>query len=414
MTQYSEIKAVCDELHQAGTPITLATLLERVDGDRATVLEHYRQWRSEDRSARPQDSQQPTKVTDLDIEFSEQFIHAFKAQTQAFADAQVEPVQAQLDEMREAEQLAIQSLEDLQQNYDQLAEQNEQLQQQVDARQSQLDEQAAQLAEQTQNIEQLHQQAQDTEQEHQQKLAGLQQRIENFNNDYAALAQERDEIQRQHDELNHQHQQLEELKAQLDASVAQLQAQLEEQQPLVDKLKNENNLLKEQSAVAAKHQASQREDIRQLREQNKEQGEQLGTIQSEAEQAKQDNEKLHEQVRFLKTNSASTIERLTASNEQYQHKIKELEEQLVAKDSESADTVAENKRLKEQITFLKQNSSSTLERLSKSATLAQSRLGELELSLAETHAELERLRSEEDGESAKKNSDDDMDSIQSA
>lgn len=404
MTQYSEIKSVCDELHQAGTPITLETLLTRVNGDKATVLAHYRQWRSEDRSVEPTNTQhtsvQSTHSTQSvevgDMEFSEQFIQAFKAQTQTYADAQLAPVQAQLESALNAEKLALESISALEQTEQQSQQRISELDEQLQARQSQLDEQQQTISWHEQQLETVKQQSESIKQEAEQKAASLQQKIDTFDQEFAAVANERDQAQLQHEQLANQHTQLEGEHQQLQASLQRKDEQLAEQQPLVDKLKNENNLLKEQSAVAAKHQESQREDIKLLREQTQAQTEKLQQSQQEKAQFEDEAQKLQEQVRFLKNNSASTIERLTASNEQYQQKFKELEDQLVAKDNAAQATLEENKRLKEQITFLKQNSTSTLERLAKNAEMAQSRLGDLESSLAETHAELERLRSDED------------------
>ena len=408
MTQYTEIKALCDELHAAGQPINLEVLIQRVNGDKATVLEHYRQWRSEDRSAPKTNNttttQEPSSggsITMSDIEFTQEFVDAFKAQTQSIVKQQTQPLNEKIEQLEAAEDIATQNLIDLQHQFDALGAKNKEFIAELEQKQQEIEQQKAALGDTQQQLEQSKQRLNSVSSDYEHTISKLNSRIKEFDVEFANLARERDEIQLQNQELSNQQTNLTNEKQQLEGQLQELTAKLEEQQPLVDKLSKENAVLKEQTAIAAEHQTSQREDIRQLREQVKMLQEQGLELRDSKDKALADVEQLHNQVRFLKTNSASTIERLTASNEQYQATIKSLEDELASNDAKHQSASEENKRLQEQITFLKQNSSSTLERLSKSATLAQSRLGELEQSLADTYAELERLRSEDDDEAKK-------------
>ena len=85
-------------------------------------------------------------------------------------------------------------------------------------------------------------------------------------------------------------------------------------------------MLKQQNASAAEHHSTQRETIKQLRESLAQVRETAQTAQAAQQQLSEQNQQLLEQVSFVKTNSASTIERLTRNWEQAQAKIRALEQ----------------------------------------------------------------------------------------
>ncbi|PAJ74374.1 hypothetical protein CJF42_10750 [Pseudoalteromonas sp. NBT06-2] len=93
---------------------------------------------------------------------------------------------------------------------------------------------------------------------------------------------------------------------------------------------------------------------------------------------KQENQKLIEQMNFIRNNSTSTLERLTNKSEQAINKIKSLEEKLISEQTVGYQAKSENERLMEQLDFIKQNSSTTFERLTRSAEQAMAKVRLLE------------------------------------
>jgi len=93
---------------------------------------------------------------------------------------------------------------------------------------------------------------------------------------------------------------------------------------------------------------------------------------------KQENQKLIEQMNFIRNNSTSTLERLTNKSEIAISKIRNLEEKLTSEQTSSYHVKSDNERLKEQLDFIKQNSSTTFERLTKSAEQAMTKVRLLE------------------------------------
>ena len=107
-----------------------------------------------------------------------------------------------------------------------------------------------------------------------------------------------------------------------------------------------------------------------------------------------ENIQLSKQMNFIKNSSTSTIERLTTNSEQAIAKIKELESALINEQTEAKKAVSENKRISEQLDFIKQNSTNTFERLTNSAEQAQSKARQLEDELKQVQSLNEQLKSE--------------------
>ena len=53
MTQYSEVKKICDELQKTGKPVSLDYLISKVPGAQASLVVHYQKWRNEQANRAP-------------------------------------------------------------------------------------------------------------------------------------------------------------------------------------------------------------------------------------------------------------------------------------------------------------------------------------------------------------------------
>ncbi|MBU2972516.1 hypothetical protein KO527_24585 [Pseudoalteromonas sp. C2R02] len=90
------------------------------------------------------------------------------------------------------------------------------------------------------------------------------------------------------------------------------------------------------------------------------------------------NNQLLEQVNFIKTSTTSTVERLTLSNEEAVEQIKSLRADLSIEVTNSKQAKIEKNKLMEQLLFVKDSSSSTVERLTRSVESSQDKIKELE------------------------------------
>lgn len=136
--------------------------------------------------------------------------------------------------------------------------------------------------------------------------------------------------------------------------------------------------LKEQNTTANEHNQSLNDTLKAQKE-TVEKAQHLSEAAKTALQnMKQENQKLIEQMSFIRNNSTSTLERLTNKSEQAISKIKTLEEKLTNEQTASYHAKSENERLMEQLEFIKQNSSTTFERLTKSAEQAMAKVRVLE------------------------------------
>jgi len=136
--------------------------------------------------------------------------------------------------------------------------------------------------------------------------------------------------------------------------------------------------LKEQNTSANEHNQSLNNTLKSQKE-TVEKAQQLSEAAKTALQnMKQENQKLIEQMSFIRNNSTSTLERLTNKSEQAITKIRTLEEKLTSEQTASYQVKSDNERLMEQLEFIKQNSSTTFERLTKSAEQAMAKVRVLE------------------------------------
>ncbi|WP_448212243.1 hypothetical protein [Colwellia sp. MEBiC06753] len=96
-----------------------------------------------------------------------------------------------------------------------------------------------------------------------------------------------------------------------------------------------------------------------------------------------ENTKLANQLDLIKTNSISTIERLTDKSDQAMTRIKELESQLSLEVSANSSVKEERAKLKEQLELMRHNQVSTFERLTNNVEKANAKIKALEQQLAE-------------------------------
>ena len=90
------------------------------------------------------------------------------------------------------------------------------------------------------------------------------------------------------------------------------------------------------------------------------------------------NAQLLEQVNFIKTNTTSTVERLTLSNEEAMKELKSIKADLSIELKNSKQAQIEKNKLMEQLLFVKESSASTVERLTRSVESSFDRIKELE------------------------------------
>ena len=122
--------------------------------------------------------------------------------------------------------------------------------------------------------------------------------------------------------------------------------------------------------------------------------EQVLSSQQMMTELRNENIQLSKQMNFIKNSSTSTIERLTTNSEQALAKIKQLESSLINEQTDAKKAISENKRLAEQLDFIKQNSATTFERLTKSAEHAANKARQLEAELKTATALAEQLKVE--------------------
>ena len=109
---------------------------------------------------------------------------------------------------------------------------------------------------------------------------------------------------------------------------------------------------------------------------------------------KEQKENLLKQMDFVKNNSTATIQRLTQNSDQNLSKIRLLEEKLVSEQQNAWRYENENEKLQEQLEFIKQNSATTVERLTRSAEKAMARVRDLEREVDDAKLELEQIRAQ--------------------
>ena len=169
MSQYTDVKRICDDLESSGKAVSLDYLLSKVSDAQASVVSHYKKWRTEQGQQRQQDSLSG---------FSEDFIAAFQREAQKQTQWQTDQLTKQLAEALQAEVKAVEQVQALQQQMRQTEQRRTELEQALTAQQQQLATQADNFAivsaerdQLAQEMQQLQQQL-NTQQQHFQQLRG--------------------------------------------------------------------------------------------------------------------------------------------------------------------------------------------------------------------------------------------------
>lgn len=237
MSQYTEVKRICDDLERSGKAVSLDYVLSKVSDAQASVVSHYKKWRNEQLQG-----QSPDQLPG----FSDDFIQAFRQEALKQTQQQTALLTRQLAEAIQAEVKAVEQLQYQQHSLQQLALHKAELEQNLATQQQQLARQADTFAELTTERDHLQQEVQQlqgqltTQQHHlqqsqqaqaqltqlQQDLTKLQQaaaqqqaddrqRLQQLTEQYELLRKRSAEQQRQHFENNQQvHRQLADYAAQ--------------------------------------------------------------------------------------------------------------------------------------------------------------------------------------------------------
>ena len=70
MSQYTDVKRICDDLESSGKAVSLDYLLSKVSDAQATVVSHYKKWRTEQVQQRQQDAANSASVFQHEAETS--------------------------------------------------------------------------------------------------------------------------------------------------------------------------------------------------------------------------------------------------------------------------------------------------------------------------------------------------------
>lgn len=288
-------------------------------------------------------AQQQTEITALDQALQQATIEKAQSEAEARRHQQhIDQLMLQLSQLESSQEtvqherdLAVTEMADYQQTIMLIRQQLAEQQQQILADQQQ-------IATQVQQHQSLTQQLEDRELQAANENHALQQQLQNVMQQLAA-AEAHEAQQQQHDELpalkaelqqalntrQQQQAQLQQQQLELAAQaqlIAALQTDMPDHEAQLRQLQETNILLKQQNANAAEHHATQRETIKQLREHLAQLREAAQLAQLSQQQLSEQNQQLLEQVSFVKSNSASTIERLTRNWEQAQAKIQNMEQ----------------------------------------------------------------------------------------
>lgn len=156
-----------------------------------------------------------------------------------------------------------------------------------------------------------------------QEINNLQQKIVELEQSLLDQTADIEQLSSQLPEMRSQHEFVEQ-----EQELQRLRSRVQVMESKIAHLQSTNSMLKEQSEVTSSHQSRQRETIKLQRDENKQLREAQHQFEQEREQLQQRCSKLEEQLSFVKGNTTSTVERLTLSNQQAQQKIKSLELQL--------------------------------------------------------------------------------------
>ena len=179
MTQYSDVKKICDELQKTGKPVSLDYLISKVPGAQASLVVHYQKWRNEQANRAP-------VHTSAESLFSPEFVAAFQHEAELRAKQHTDQLNQQLQQAMQAEVLAAEHNRELQQELQQLQQRKAELETSQQQQQQQLSTQAEKYAALTEERDQ----ALKLTQKQQQELTDARQQSETLQATLAMAQQE--------------------------------------------------------------------------------------------------------------------------------------------------------------------------------------------------------------------------------
>lgn len=430
---YAKIKTICDELVEAGQPVTIDAVLNQCENKSAAILAHYQRWRSE---------AQETKKSGADTtHLSEEYMAAFQREIKRFSAVINRDFESQLEQALEAEKFAILSLQKAEQISADLALKVDTLESRLASETEQFKETLAEM--QSASTHEIESVKSHSESQIKQITDAKNQVIEELKRANEATVEElKRSSEETISELKHSNEAtLNELKLSGEAKVSEITESVTNQiqeleKALQDKESTIQNLLQDKNTIAnqlaeleqkassheqaAEQNSDELDDLRKAKELLKNQlhqsdqklemlkkqnieitqhshdqqnavklaKEQLATITEKLQQAEKlstgfaaEKDNMLKQMDFIKNNSTATIQRLTQNSDQNLAKIRLLEEKLGDEQNNAWKMENETEKLREQLEFIKQNSSTTVERLTRSAEKAMTRVRELERDL---------------------------------
>ena len=445
-TNYAKVKELCDQLVADSKAVSVELLLQECEGSTATILAHYQRWRSES---------QDTRQTSADTSsLSEEYLAAFQREIKRFSNTINRDFEVQLERAIEAEKFAILSLQKTELLTAELTEKVTSLETRLEEETNQFKQTIAEVednadAEIASLKEHQEQQLHELTESKNRTIEDMRVANENTINQLkdtndATIAELRESSERKIQELKQSGDakvseltetvatQVETLEQALQEKDSQIQVLLQEKNTTLSQLSqleqtaNSNaakaeqqnsevedlrrakeaiqaqlqqaeqniELMKKQNIELSQHNQDQQSAVKGAKAQIEEMQEQLVAAQNIATNFESEKENLLKQMGFVKNNSTATIQRLTQNSDQNLAKIRLLEERLSSEQNNAWRYENENEKLQEQLEFIKQNSATTVERLTRSAEKAMSRVRELERDVDDAKLELEQLRSQ--------------------
>lgn len=445
-TNYAKVKELCDQLVSDGKPVSVEAILQECEGSTASILAHYQRWRSES-----QDTRQATADTGS---LSDEYMAAFHREIKRFSNAINRDFEVQLERAIEAEKFAILSLQKTEQITGELTEKVQMLEARLEEETSQFKQTIAEVEDNADveiaSLKEHHEkQLQDLTESKNQTIEDM--RIANENtieqlkaNNAATVAELKESSERTIAELKQSGEaKVSELTENVASQVQTLEAALEEKDSKIQALLQEKNstlsqlsqleqtanthaakaeqhnsevedlrqakeamqaqlkqaeqsieMMKKQNLELSQHNQDQQTAVKGAKEQIEEMQTQLAEAQKIATSFESEKENLLKQMDFVKNNSTATIQRLTQNSDQNLSKIRLLEEKLVSEQQNAWRYENDNEKLQEQLEFIKQNSATTVERLTRSAEKAMARVRDLEREVDDAKLELEQIRAQ--------------------
>lgn len=445
-TNYAKVKELCDQLVADGKAVSVDAILQECEGSTATLLAHYQRWRSES-----QDTRQASADT---ASMSEEYLAAFHREIKRFSNTINRDFEIQLERAIEAEKFAILSLQKNEQETSELKERLTSLETRLEQETSEFKETIAQVEDnadaeitslkeshETQikeitdsknqiieemrvanenTIEQLKAANESTiaelKESSERTISELKQTGEAKVNELTenvasqvetlekAIQDKDSQIQNLIQEKNAAFSQLSQVEQTANSHAAKAEkhnTELEDLRRAKDALQGqlkqaENNLelLKKQNLELSHHSQEQQTAVKGAKAQIEEMQAQLESAQKVAANFESEKANLLKQMDFVKNNSTATIQRLTQNSDQNLAKIRLIEEKLATEQNNAWRYENENEKLKEQVEFIKQNSATTVERLTRSAEKAMARVRDLEREVDDKKLELEQLKAQ--------------------